>query len=55
MVFHVLLQVTIRRGDNPYVDFDVLGATNSLDLSILQETKKFDLKRRRKFADFIEK
>src|SRR5262249_21381686 len=49
------LQVAVRRGHQPYIDFYGLDAADPLELRLLQHAQKLDLHLNRNFADLVEK
>jgi hypothetical protein len=49
-----LLEIAIRRGDNPDVDSNGLTAAHWLELVLLQGPQQLDLGLERELADFIE-
>ena len=48
-------KVSVRGGQDPYVDFPGNRAAQPLEFLFLQEAEQFCLERQREFADFIEK
>src|SRR5436190_21517547 len=52
--FAHLLKVTVRSSDNSGVDGLLVVSSDGPDLSFLQNAQKFDLHRRRHFADLVE-
>ena len=51
---HQLLEITVRRGDDPDVDLDPLLAADALDLVLLQHAQELRLHRRADVADLVE-
>ena len=49
------VEVSIRRGNHPYVNTDWAAAANSLELALLQNTKEHHLCICGQLADFVEK
>src|SRR6185436_473902 len=49
------LEVSIRRGNHPYVDANRAAAANSLELALLQNAKQRHLRICGQLADFVEK
>jgi hypothetical protein len=47
-------QVLVRRGDDPDVDLDRLGAADRRERALLQHPQQLDLQRRRHVADLVE-
>jgi len=51
---HGLLQVAVRRRDDPDLDPDVGRSADPLERLLLEESQELDLESRRRFADFVE-
>jgi hypothetical protein len=53
--FHQLFQILVGRGDDSDIDFDDIGAADSLNLALLKNSKQFYLSARRRLPDLVEK
>src|ERR1700757_3616331 len=53
--FHHLRQIAVGSGHEPNVDFVGAGATQSLELLLLQHTQKLGLQRQRNIPDLVKK
>ena len=51
----MLIEILVRRTDDPHIDLHRLAAADPLDDLVLQEAQQLDLHRQRHIADFVEK
>ena len=51
----MLCQVGVSRRDDPHVDLDLPGTTDSLQLALLQDAEELSLERRAHRGDLVEK
>src|ERR1700687_462927 len=52
---NLLLQVTVSRGDNPYIHFDRLCAADALEALFLEHPEQLCLDGQRQLPDFVQK
>ena len=48
------MKVTIRRSNDPHIDFGRMAAADPLDLPLLQYPQQLDLRIQRQFSDFVQ-